>query len=445
MKKWLIATLITWIVSIPVIIIAINNYIEAKDKRLRIEFSRAVTNIFSGREYIDVVYSGKKVSYEKKTIPEKPKKRSIPQDAESIRLLGDLNKIAINKWKEDYGDLYKIYRIKNDQNEWDVPYEEEDGWQLIKMSLSHDVDVRGNSGILLVQQWLFPYGVGYKKQDYYFGYDYAPSVRSAVNETYDFLTSNPESYIYKDFEKGSCDRIFHEIYEADNEYYTIVRDSIPKRWQMGETLWGDLHRYANGKIGGRSVSPMAYTYMHNSYYRVFVGLTQPTTWSLQRWDWAVESDRTRILKWWLISSGNLFAIIITILSILLYQRNKRINESDYEKLLRLAHPKNFMNPYDREKVEKANLIYKEVETVDNNDSDTINVLIQRCIDELGISFIDQTQLSELKKLVNPRRFMNPYDAQKIQLANQLFSILSSGNLSFADFKEVCDKAKTLDI
>lgn len=444
MKKWLITTLITWIVSIPVIIIAVNIYIEAKDKRLRIEFSRAVTNIFSGREYIDVVYSGKKVSYEKKMIPEKPKKSSITQDAESIQLLGDIDKRAISKWKEDYGDLYKIYRIKNDRNEWDDPYEEEDGWELIKMSSSYD----SNGDILLVQQWLFPYAVGYKKQDYYFSYDYAPSVRSAVNETFDFFTSNPKSNMYEDFEKGSCDRIFHEIYEAEanNEYYyTIVRDSIPKFCQLGETLWGDLHRYANGEIGGRIVSPMAYTYMHNGYYRVFVGLTQPTTWSLKRLDWAVESDRTRILKWWLISSGSLFAIIITILSIFLYQQNKKINESDYEKLLRLSHPKNFMNPYDKEKVEKANLIYKEVETVDNNDSDTINVLIQRCIDELGISFIDQTQLSELKKLVNPMRFMNPYDAQKIQLANQLFSILNSDNLSFADFKEVCDKAKTLGV
>ncbi len=435
MKKCLITTLVIWVISIPIIIRIVNNYVEAKDERLRAEFNCTIENIFNGREYVDVVYSGKKVSYEKMSIPERP--RYTNQDSES--LLGDFGKRALNRWKEFYGDLREIYRIKNDHNEWDIPFEEEDGWSLIKISSSHD----SNGDILLVKQWLFPYAVGYIKQDYW-GYDYTTSVRSAVNETFDFFTSDPKSVIYKDFERGSSDRINNEIREADNQYYTILRDTIPEFWQIGEPVWG-MPIFANKDIGGRIVSPMTYTYMHNGYYRVFVGITQPTTWSLKRRGWAVESDRDQILKGWLISSGSLFAIIIITLSILLYRQNKKINESDYEKLLRLSHPRNFMNPYDKDKVEKANLIYKEVETVDDNDSDTINILIQRCIDELSISFIDQAQLSELKKLVNPKRFMNPYDAQKIQLANQLFSILNSDNLSFADFKEVCDKAKTLNV
>ena len=184
--------------------------------------------------------------------------------------------------------------------------------------------------------------------------------------------------------------------------------------------------------------------MHNGIYRVFIGTTQPTTWSLVRLDKVINKDKNNILMWWLISTGSFFIIIITILSILLQRKNKRINESDYEKLIRLSHPKNFMNPYDKEKVEKANLIYKEVETVDKNNTEAVNVLILRCIDELGITFIDKTQLSELKKFVSPKRFMKPYDAQKIQLANQLFSKLNSDNLSYMDFKEICEKAKELN-
>lgn len=118
MKKWmLLTTIILWIISIPLIILGVNNYIEDKDNRLRNDFNRAIQNIFNGREYIDVVYSGRKVSYEKKSIPDKPTKRNIPQDEESIRLLGDLDKHALNKWREDYGDLTRMYRIKNDRNE----------------------------------------------------------------------------------------------------------------------------------------------------------------------------------------------------------------------------------------------------------------------------------------------------------------------------------------
>lgn len=307
MKKWiLLTTIILWVISIPLIILGVNQYIENKDNWLRNEFNESIQNIFNGREYIDVVYSGRKVSYEQKTIPNKPSERNILQDVESISFLGDLDKRALNRWKEDYGDLIKMYRIKNDRNEWEVSYEEEDGWTLIKMSSSYDSD--GNS--LLVQQWIFPYAVGYKKQDYYFGYDYAPSVRSAVDETFEFFTQNPKSNMIDDYEKGACDRIFGEIYDCDNDYYTILRDSIPKIWYSGETLWGEPQKYANDEFGGRIVSPMAYTYMHNGYYRVFVGLTQPTTWSIKKKNWVIDSDRSKLLKWWIISTSGLFAIII---------------------------------------------------------------------------------------------------------------------------------------
>ncbi len=440
MKKWILfTTIFLWVISIPLIILGVDKYIEDKDNRLRNDFNKAIQSIFNGREYIDVVYSGRKVSYEKKAIPNKPTKRNIPQDEESIRLLGDLDKRALNRWKEDYGDLTRMYRIKNDQNEWEVPYEEEDGWELIKMSSSYDS--YGNS--LLVLQWIFPYAVGYKKQDYYFSYDYAPSIKSAVDETFEFFTTNTKSNMIDQYEKGSCDRIFSEIYDCKNEYYTILKDSIPKLWLSGETLWGEPQEYANNEFSGRVVSPMAYTYMHNGYYRVFVGLTQPTTWSIKRRDWAVDSDRSKLLKWWLISTSGLFTVIILLVSISLFKKNRRVNETDYHKLRRLSHPRNYMKPYDKDKVEMANNIFKEVEQIKENDMEKINSLIQRCIEELGISFIDSVSLEELRQQINPERFMNPYDAEKIQIANDLFAILSKPDLTYAEYVEVKNKAVKL--
>ena len=102
-----------------------------------------------------------------------------------------------------------------------------------------------------------------------------------------------------------------------------------------------------------------------------------------------------------------------------------------------------MKPYDKNKVEKANLIYKEVESINENDIESVNALIQRCIDELDISFIDSAQLSELKRVVNPERFMNPYDAEKVQIANDLFAILSKPDLTYAEYVEVKNKAVKL--
>lgn len=438
MKKWiLVTTIILWIFSIPLIILGVDKYIEDKDNRLRKDFNIAILNIFNEREYIDVVYSGRKVSYEKRAIPDKPAKRKIPQDEESIRVFGDRNKRALNRWKEDYGDLTKMYRIKNDRSEWEVPYEEEDGWELIKISSLYDSD--GNS--LLVQQWIFPYAVGYKKQDYYFAYDYVPSVRTAVEEAFEFFTQNPNSSMIDSYEIGSYNRILNKLYECRNEYYTILKDTIPKSSQIGETLWGTPRKY--DKSGNRIVSPMAYTDMYNGYYKVFVGLTQPVTWSIKRLDSVVDSDRSKMLRLWLISTSGLFAVIILLLSISLFKKNRRMNETDYHKLLRLSHPRNFMKPYDKDKVEKANCIYKEVEQVKKDDVEKINSLIQRCIDDLDISFIDSTSLEELRHQVNPEHFMNPYDAEKVQEANKLYAILAKPNLTYSEYIDVKNKAKQL--
>ncbi len=428
MKKLRFITLIIWVVSIPIIFLFVNLYVDHKDERLRTEINDKIEEIFKGREYIDVVYSGKKVSYEKETLPKKPQKSSSIIAGEYIY------EREISSWRDKYSDLYKIYKINKNNNSYG---EEDNGWELIKMS--SNLDSKGNW--MFVKQWLFPYAVGYKKAGQsLFGYDFAPSVESAVYDAFNSFTSNSNSNKYNKFEKGSFDRIHHEIFEARNEYYIMSEDSIPRIDFTGETLWGKPKKYDRERV----VSNLLYTYMHNGIYRVFIGTTQPTTWSLVRLDKVINKDKNNILMWWLISTGSFFIIIITILSILLQRKNKRINESDYEKLIRLSHPKNFMNPYDKEKVEKANLIYKEVETVDKNNTEAVNVLILRCIDELGITFIDKTQLSELKKFVSPNRFMKPYDAQKIQLANQLFSKLNSDNLSYMDFKEICEKAKELN-
>lgn len=59
-----------------------------------------------------------------------------------------------------------------------------------------------------------------------------------------------------------------------------------------------------------------------------------------------------------------------------------------------------MKPYDKDKVEKANCIYKEVEQIKEDDWEKINSLIQRCINDLGISFIDSSSLEELRQRVN---------------------------------------------
>ena len=50
---------------------------------------------------------------------------------------------------------------------------------------------------------------------------------------------------------------------------------------------------------------------------------------------------------------------------------------------------------------------------------------------------------ELKEKVNPINYMNPYNADKVTLANELYDILCKKDLSYMEFVEVTEKSKLL--
>jgi hypothetical protein len=141
-------------------------------------------------------------------------------------------------------------------------------------------------------------------------------------------------------------------------------------------------------------------------------------------DWAVNENRNQLLLWWGISLTVLFMSLIIPLTIKESKVNKKKSETLYQRLVRLCNPKNFIDNYDKEKVDKANIIYKRLleTTPDNNDA-LIEIQIQSS-SELGINFIDKAELEDLREKVNPKRFLNPYNAEKVSLANELYAILA---------------------
>lgn len=98
----------------------------------------------------------------------------------------------------------------------------------------------------------------------------------------------------------------------------------------------------------------------------------------------------------------------------------------YEELIDKCNPVNFMYPYDKDKVDAANLIYKKLleskpkhKCYSNHEIRGIKDLAIR---ELGISISD----SLYRKLINycdPKRFMNPYDFEAVQVANEFCSLI----------------------
>ena len=97
----------------------------------------------------------------------------------------------------------------------------------------------------------------------------------------------------------------------------------------------------------------------------------------------------------------------------------------------------------KEKVEKANSIYKTLKDTNPDDKEALDLLQRRASEELGICLINTDQLTELKETVNPKNFMNPYNAEKVALANDLYSILTREGLTYNELTEVQEKAKQL--
>ncbi|MDY5193682.1 MAG: hypothetical protein SPH95_04040 [Candidatus Aphodosoma sp.] len=183
--------------------------------------------------------------------------------------------------------------------------------------------------------------------------------------------------------------------------------------------------------------------MHNGYYRVYIAATQEKVFGFEEKEWAISANQKNLLVWWNVGVSLCFLIIIIPLSVKQYKSNRKKSETLYQRLLRLANPKNFMDNYDKEKVEKANLIYKTLLETNPDDKKALCIVQQRAVEELGVNLIDKELLEDLKGKVNPRKFMSPYDPDKVALANELYAILSKEGLTYNEMAEVEEKSKLL--
>ena len=67
----------------------------------------------------------------------------------------------------------------------------------------------------------------------------------------------------------------------------------------------------------------------------------------------------------------------------------------------------------------------------------------QAVNELGIALIDDQLLKRLKEKVNPQRYMKPYDAEKVSLANELFSRINKEELTYEEFVEIEKESEKL--
>ena len=98
-------------------------------------------------------------------------------------------------------------------------------------------------------------------------------------------------------------------------------------------------------------------------------------------------------------------------------------DSLHEELLEKCNPKKFMSPYNKEKVDIANRLYKLL--LDTNGfSDKILIDIRnQAMQQLGIQISTKELYQKLLKYCNPENFMDPYDFEAVQKANEYYALV----------------------
>ena len=118
-------------------------------------------------------------------------------------------------------------------------------------------------------------------------------------------------------------------------------------------------------------------------------------------------------------------------------------ETMYERLKRLCNPAKFVDNYDKEKVDVANSIYSKLMSIDQNDEQAIEDLAVMTENDLHINLLDEYQFTHLKNCLNPKKYMEPYDADSVTLANGLYSQLMQSDLNYTKYVQIKREAMTL--
>lgn len=93
----------------------------------------------------------------------------------------------------------------------------------------------------------------------------------------------------------------------------------------------------------------------------------------------------------------------------------------YDELKEKCNPAIYMNPYNAEKVEISNQIYSQLDSNKENVSYLIE-LRNLAIKKLGLSFSAKELFEKLSEIYNPNNYVGEkYDADKLHISNQIYA------------------------
>ena len=142
---------------------------------------------------------------------------------------------------------------------------------------------------------------------------------------------------------------------------------------------------------------------------------------------------------WGLLSISLLTIICLICSYLIYKDLKESKQTLLKRILSKCNPKEYIKNYDGHLLDIANNIYRQALATDVNDDEGIMKLASLAESGLGVVLISKSDIRSLKKICNPKRFMKPYNPEKVAIANELYTKLNQERLSCAEYFDIKKK------
>ena len=111
----------------------------------------------------------------------------------------------------------------------------------------------------------------------------------------------------------------------------------------------------------------------------------------------------------------------------------------FEELKEKCNPANFMSPYDAEKVEMSNNIFSRLDSNATNIQELIQ-LRNLAINKLGLSFSAKEIFEKLAEAYNPQKFVGEnYDADKLHVANHIYSMIQSSQNNIIELEKIAQE------
>lgn len=108
----------------------------------------------------------------------------------------------------------------------------------------------------------------------------------------------------------------------------------------------------------------------------------------------------------------------------------------YNELECKCNPSNYLNPYDPQKVEVSNSIYSQLKEKKLSTYEII-ALRNRAIKELNIEYSSKELYDKLSQIFNPSKFVNEnYDAVKLDAVNKVYSKIQNYKNNIVELESI---------